>query len=241
MPERSPQDPATIESRLTEERLFEPPPAFVAQANLADAAIYERFDDHFPEAFAEYAELLAWDREWDQVLDASNPPFYRWFVGGRLNASTNCVDRHLPERADQPAYLWVGEIGDERTITYGDLHRQVNEWAAMLRGLGVRENDVVTIHLPMVPELPIAMLACARIGAPHSVVFGGFSARALSSRIDDAKSRFLITIDGYYRRGELLDHKSKGDEAIERADTDVEAVIVVTRNEEPADFLNLVP
>ncbi|HEY7472616.1 MAG TPA: acetate--CoA ligase [Gemmatimonadota bacterium] len=241
MAQKKTQTPSTIESRLTEERLFEPPPLFVAQANMADSAIYERFDEDYPEAFAEYAELLDWDRTWDRVLDASNPPFYRWFVGGRLNASTNCVDRHLPERADQPAYLWVGEIGDERTITYRDLHRQVNEWAAMLRGLGVRENDVVTIHLPMVPELPIAMLACARIGAPHSVVFGGFSSRALSSRIDDAKSRFLITIDGYYRRGEMLDHKSKGDEAIERADTEVEAVIVVTRNDEPADFLELVP
>ncbi|HYO48030.1 MAG TPA: acetate--CoA ligase, partial [Gemmatimonadota bacterium] len=135
---------------------------------------------------------------------------------------------------------WVGEIGDERTITYKDLHRHVNEWAAMLRGLGVRENDVVTIHLPMVPELPIAMLACARIGAPHSVVFGGFSAHALSSRIDDARSRFLITIDGYYRRGNILDHKKKADEALERSETDVEAVVVCTRNAEPADSLNLV-
>ncbi|HET6618011.1 MAG TPA: acetate--CoA ligase, partial [Gemmatimonadota bacterium] len=241
MVDRKPQTPATIESRLSEERLFPPQPDFVAQANMADAAIYERFDENYPEAFAEYAELLDWDRKWDQVLDDSNPPFFHWFVGGKLNASYNCVDRHLEERGDQPAYLWVGEIGDERTLTYRELHRQVNEWAAMLRGLGVRENDVVTIHLPMVPELPIAMLACARIGAPHSVVFGGFSSRALSSRIDDAKSRFLITIDGYYRRGEMLDHKSKGDEAIERADTDVEAVVVVTRNDEPADFLNLVP
>ncbi len=235
------QNPATIESRLTEERLFQPPESFVAQANMTDAGVYERFDAGFPDVFAEYADLLDWDRKWDQVLDASRPPFYRWFVGGRLNASFNCIDRHLETRGDQVAYHWIGEVGDERTITYRGLHRQVNEWAAMLRNLGVRENDVVTIHLPMVPELPIAMLACARIGAPHSVVFGGFSAHALSSRIDDAKSRFLITMDGYYRRGTLLDHKAKGDEAIERADTDVEAVVVVTRNDEPADFLELVP
>jgi acetyl-CoA synthetase len=241
MPERSSQNPATIESRLTEERVFQPPASFVGQANMTDPGVYERFDAGFPDAFAEYAELLDWERKWDRVLDASRPPFFRWFVGGRLNASYNCVDRHLQDRGDQAAYHWVGEIGDERTITYRGLHRQVNEWAAMLRGLGVRENDVVTIHLPMVPELPIAMLACARIGAPHSVVFGGFSAHALSSRIDDAKSRFLITIDGYYRRGALLNHKAKGDEAIEQADTDVEAVVVVTRNDQPADFLELVP
>ena len=241
MPERSPQNPATIESRLTEERIFPPPASFVSQANMTDARVYDRFEAGFPDVYAEYAELLDWDRKWDQVLDASRPPFYRWFVGGRLNASHNCVDRHLEARGDQVAYHWIGEVGDERTITYRGLHRQVNEWAAMLRGLGVRENDVVTIHLPMVPELPIAMLACARIGAPHSVVFGGFSAHALSSRIDDAKSRFLITMDGYYRRGTLLNHKVKGDEAIERADTDVEAVVVVTRNDRPADFLELVP
>jgi acetyl-CoA synthetase len=236
-----PKTPSTIESRLTEERTFDPPASFVEQANMSDESIYDRFDENFPDAFAEYAELLDWDRKWDQVLDASNPPFYRWFVGGRLNASYNCVDRHLEERGDQPAYHWVGEIGDERTITYKELHRQVNEWAAMLRGLGVRENDIVTFHLPMVPELPIAMLACARIGAPHSVVFGGFSAHALASRIDDAKSRFLITIDGYYRRGEMLDHKAKADDALEHADTDVEAVIVVTRENEPAASLKLVP
>ena len=241
MTERSHQNPATIESRLTEERVFQPPASFVGQANMTDPGVYERFDAGFPDSYAEYAEFLDWDRKWDRVLDASKPPFYRWFVGGRLNASYNCVDRHLDTRGDRVAYHWVGEIGDERTITYRGLHRQVNEWAAMLRGLGVRENDVVTIHLPMVPELPIAMLACARIGAPHSVVFGGFSAHALSSRIDDAKSRFLITMDGYYRRGELLNHKEKGDEAIERANTDVEAVVVVSRNDEPADFLELVP
>jgi acetyl-CoA synthetase len=235
------QTPSTLESRLSEERVFQPPASFVAQANMTDASVYDRFDRDYPECFAEYAELLAWDRRWDRVLDPSNPPFYRWFVGGRLNASVNCVDRHLETRGDRVAYHWVGEIGDERTLTYRELHRQVNEWAAMLRGLGVRENDVVTIHLPMVPELPIAMLACARIGAPHSVVFGGFSAHALSSRIDDAKSRFLVTIDGYYRRGQMLDHKRKGDEAIERASTDVEAVIVVTRNDAPAETLELVP
>ncbi|CAN5864138.1 acetate--CoA ligase [soil metagenome] len=240
MTDRTPQNPATLESRLTEERTFDPPASFVAQANLTDASVYERFQEGYPDAFAEHAELLDWERKWDQVLDASRPPFYRWFAGGRLNASYNCVDRHLEERGDQVAYHWVGEIGDERTLTYRGLHRQVNEWAAMLRGLGVRENDVVTIHLPMVPELPIAMLACARIGAPHSVVFGGFSAHALSSRIDDAQSRFLITIDGYYRRGKMLDHKKKADEALERAETPVEAVIVVTRNEEAAETLNLV-
>jgi acetyl-CoA synthetase len=234
-----PGTPSTIESRLHEERTFDPPASFVAQANLTDPEVYDRFDTGWPDAYAEYAELLDWDRRWDEVLDASNPPFYRWFVGGRLNASFNCVDRHLEARGDQVAYHWVGEDRAERALTYRDLHRQVNEWAAMLQGLGVREDDVVTIHLPMVPELPIAMLACARIGAPHSVVFGGFSANALASRIDDAQSRFLITIDGYYRRGKMLDHKAKADEALEHADTEVEAVIVCTREEAPAESLRL--
>ena len=224
------QQSATIEARLSEQKSFPPPKSFVEQANMKDPGIYERFEN-FPDGFVEYAELLDWDERWDRVLDASDPPFYQWFVGGKLNVSKNCIDRHLDTRGDKVALLWEGEDGEVQKITYRDLYRRVNEFAAGLRALGVEEGDIVTMHMPMVPELPIAMLACARIGAPHSVVFGGFSAKALATRIDDAGSRFLVTIDGYYRRGELLDHKSKADAALSMADQEVEKVIVCTRHE----------
>ncbi|HKJ58807.1 MAG TPA: acetyl-coenzyme A synthetase N-terminal domain-containing protein, partial [Halobacteriales archaeon] len=151
---------ATIEARLTEQDYFRPPPQFVGQANVADPAVYDRFDD-FPEGFTEYAELLDWDERWDEVLDDSNPPFYRWFVGGKLNASHNCIDRHLEERGNQTALLWQGEDGTQRNITYQDLYREVNAMAAALRDVGVSEDDVVTLHLPMLPALPVTMLACA--------------------------------------------------------------------------------
>jgi len=232
-------DPSTIESRFSESETYPPPDAFVRQANASDPGVYERFEA-FPDAFAEYAALLDWDRSWDEVLDASRPPFYRWFTGGRLNASLNCLDRHLEARGDEVAILWEGEPGDERRLTYRELHAGVNAFAAALRSVGVREDDVVTLHLPMVPELPIAMLACARIGAPHSVVFGGFSAHALATRIDDAKSRFLVTIDGYWRRGTLLDHKAKADRALEDLETDVEAVLVCVRGDALAEGVSLV-
>ena len=227
-----PESDTTIEALLAEQDYIDPPESFVRQANLTDASIYDRFDRDFPEAFEEYAELLDWERRWDRVLDASNPPFYRWFVGGRLNASVNCVDRHLAERDDAVALLWEGEDGQSERITYRELHRRVNETAAALRALGVEEDDVVTLHLPMIPALPVTMLACARIGAPHSVVFAGFSAQALATRIDDADSRFVVTCDGYYRRGEFLHHKQKADEALEMSETEVETLLVWPRHEE---------
>jgi acetyl-CoA synthetase len=222
---------ATIDALLAEQEYFRPPARFVGQANVTDPSIYDRFDD-FPDGFEEYAELLTWDSRWDQVFDGTNPPFFRWFVGGRLNASYNCVDRHLEERGDQTALLWEGEPGDVRRIAYQDLWRQVNEFAAALKSLGVRKGDVVTFHLPMLPALPISMLACSRIGAPHSEVFAGFSAHALAARIDDAGSRYLVTCDGYYRRGEFLNHKQKADEALELAETEVEKVVVWNRHED---------
>ncbi len=221
----------TLESRLAEQEYFDPPESFVEQANASDPAIYDRFDD-FPDGFEEYAEMLEWDRRWDRVFDGSTPPFFKWFVGGRLNASVNCVDRHLVERGDEPAIVWEGEPGERRTYTYGDLHREVNAFAAALREAGVREGDVVTLHLPMIPALPVAMLACARIGAPHSEVFAGFSASALANRIDDARSRFLVTVDGYYRRGTFLHHKEKADEAVRRAGPHLEKVLLLRREEE---------
>ncbi|MEF8831097.1 MAG: acetate--CoA ligase [Halobacteriales archaeon] len=219
----------TLESRLGEQEYVRPPTQFVGQANVADPAVYDRFDD-FPEGFTEYADLLDWDERWDDVFDGSDPPFFEWFVGGELNACYNCVDRHFEDRSDQVALLWEGEDGRQRNLTYRDLYREVNRMAAALRDIGVEEDDVVTLHLPMVPALPITMLAAARIGAPHSEVFAGFSASALADRIDDAGSDVVVTIDGYYRRGELLNHKEKADDAIEEADHDVETLLVWERS-----------
>ena len=221
-----------IESRLTEQEYLRPPTEFVGQANATDSAIYDRFDEEWPDAFEEFAELLDWEERWDRVLDDSNPPFFEWFPGGTLNASYNAVDRHLPERKDQTAILWEGEHGKTERIAYQDLYRRVNEMAAVFREVGVLEDDIVTMHLPMVPALPVSMLAAARIGAPHSEVFGGFSAQAFADRIDDAGSDVAVTIDGYYRRGEFLNHKEKADKALEIADSPPDTVLLFTRGEE---------
>jgi acetyl-CoA synthetase len=219
-----------LESRLREQDYFRPPSSFVGQANVSDPEIYDRFAD-FPEGFEEYANMLDWDEHWDEVLDASDPPFYKWFVGGKLNASYNCVDRHLDDRKNQTALLWEGEDGEQRNLSYQDLYREVNEMAAALQSVGVEEDDIVTVHLPMVPALPITMLACARIGAPHSVVFGGFSASALADRVNDGDSDYVITIDGYYRRGDFLPHIEKTDDALDEVDGDPQ-VLTWTRHDD---------
>jgi acetyl-CoA synthetase len=228
---------AQIAVHWREEDYVEPPPGFVKQANASDPAILERFsEEHFPDCFTEYADMLTWDKRWDTILDTSNPPFWKWFVGGRLNASANCVDRHLETRGNKNALIWVPE--DENAaiqeITYADLHRRVNEFAALLKDfVGVRTGDRVTFHLPMVPELPVSMLACARLGVIHSQVFGGFSGTACGQRMADARSTVLVTIDGYYRNGQLIDHKAKADEAIEaahREGVEVEKVLVWRRH-----------
>jgi len=219
-----------------EEEYVPPPEGFRAQANANDEAILKRFgEEHFPECFEEYAELLTWDKRWNAVLDDSNPPFFKWWVGGRLNACVNCVDRHAEARGDRNALIWVPELEDEETqeITYKDLHRRVNEFAALLEDFaGAQVGDRITFHLPMVPELPVSMLACARLGVIHSQVFGGFSGHACGQRMADAESRVLVTIDGYYRNGELIDHKAKADEAVEAArkeGIEVEKVLVWRR------------
>jgi acetyl-CoA synthetase len=228
---------AQIAVHWREEESYPPPEAFVAQANANDPSILERFsEEHFPECFTEYAEMLTWDRKWDMILDTSNPPFWKWFVGGRLNASVNCVDRHLESRGGKNAFIWVPEPEDAETqeITYEELHRQVNEFAALLQEFGgVNTGDRITFHLPMVPELPVSMLACARLGVIHSEVFGGFSGTACGHRIADSQSRILVTMDGYYRNGELIDHKSKADEAIAAAreeGAEVDKVLVWRRH-----------
>jgi acetyl-CoA synthetase len=212
---------AEIAVHWREEGYYQPPAKFIAQANAGDPGIFERFrEDRFPECFKEYADLLSWDAYWHTTLDTSNAPFWKWFVGGRLNASFNCVDRHLAASSNKAALIWVPEPEDEETraITYQELYKRVNEFAALLRDFaGVKTGDRVTFHLPMVPELPVAMLACARLGAIHSQVFGGFSGAACGERLADANSHLLVTMDGFYRNGELLDHKVKADEAIARA------------------------
>ena len=213
-----------LEARLEEQDVFEPPESFVEQANVADPAIYDEFEE--PEAWERAADLLDWEAEWSEVLDDSDAPFYEWFTGGKLNASANCLDRHLDDRGETAAIEWIGELGEKRTYSYTELHQEVNEFAAALRDLGVEEDDVVTMYMPMVPELPVAMLACARIGAPHSVVFAGFSADALATRMESADSEFLVTCDGYYRRGDPLPHKEKATEGLEDVGHDVETVVV---------------
>jgi acetyl-CoA synthetase len=220
-----------LEARLADQERFEPPESFVEQANVADESVYEEFEEEWPGCWTQAADLLDWNEEYDTVLDDSNPPFYEWFTGGELNASANCLDRHLDDRGDEAAIEWVGEPTDEdnRTFTYEELHREVNEFAAALREKGVGEDDVVTMYMPMVPELPIAMLACARIGAPHSVVFAGFSADALATRMNAADSEYLVTTDGYYRRGDHLEHKAKADEGLAGVDHEVSDVVVVDR------------
>ena len=212
---------AQIAVHWREEEMIRPGTAFIAQANMADPTAPERFGlDNFPECFREYADLLTWDRYWHTTLDTSNPPFWKWFVGGRLNVSYNCVDRHLEEYRNKAALIWVSEREDEadQVITYQELYVRVNEFASLLRDwAGVKTGDRVTFHMPMTPELPVAMLACARLGAIHSQVFGGFSGAACGDRIVDSGSRILITMDAYWRGGQLLDHKIKADEAVEQA------------------------
>jgi len=217
-----------IDALLEEKRVFPPPPSFVEKAVISDPAIYSRAAED-PEAFwAEQAARLDWNRRWDTVMEWT-PPFVKWFVGGTLNASVNCLDRHVEAGGgDKVAYHWEGEPGDTRTITYRELLDEVSRLANALRSLGVGKGDRVNIYLGMVPELPIAMLACARIGAPHSVVFGGFSADSLRDRINDAEAKVLITADGAWRRGQVVPLKANADEAVKDCPS-IEHVITLRR------------
>lgn len=212
---------AQIAVHWKEEDYIYPPASFIAQANMTDAQIYERFSlEHFPECFKEYADLLSWYQYWHTTLDTSDAPCWKWFVGGKINAAYNCVDRHLARYKNKAAILYVPEPEHEphQAITYQELYVRVNEMAALLRDFaGIQAGDRVTIHMPMVPELPVTMLACARLGAIHSVVFGGFSGQSCGERIADSGSRVLVTMDGYYRNGALLDHKDKADAAVATA------------------------
>jgi acetyl-CoA synthetase len=215
------QNEAQIAVHWREEEYFYPSSKFVGQANLSDPSVNERFSEkNFPECFREYADMLSWDQYWHTTLDTNDPPFWKWFVGGRLNACYNCVDRHLEQHKNKAALIFVPEPENEPTVavTYRELYIRVNELAALLRDLaGLKAGDRVTIHMPMIPELPITMLACARLGVIHSVVFGGFSGEACGRRIADSGSRVLITADSYYRSGKLLDHQANAQIAIDTA------------------------
>ncbi len=219
---------ATIEALLSEKRVFEPPEGFRSRALWKEPAIYERAASD-PEAFwADQARSLAWSREWDRVMEW-NPPWVKWFLGGELNASYNCLDRHLEAGGgDKVAYYWEGEPGEERSLTYRQLYEEVCRFANGLKSLGVKKGDRVAIYLGMIPELPIAMLACARLGAAHSVVFGGFAASALRDRINDAEAKVLITGDGGYRRGQVVPLKQNAEDAIRECPT-IEHVVTVKR------------
>ncbi|MDQ7808156.1 acetate--CoA ligase [Amycolatopsis sp. A133] len=221
------QSPA-LDNLLTESRTFPPSDDFAAQAN-AKAEMYAEADADREAFWAKQAERLTWDTKWTTVLDWTNAPFAKWFVGGKLNVAYNCVDRHVESgHGDQVAIHWVGEPGDTRDITYAELKTEVSKAANALASLGVTAGDVVAIQLQMVPEAIFAMLACARIGALHNVVFGGFSPTALRARVDDAAAKVVITSDGQFRRGKAAPMKANVDEALEGAET-VEKVIVVKR------------
>ena len=218
-----------IDVLLQETRSFPPPAAFANSATVHSAEIYDQAARD-PESFwAGMASDLEWSTPWSKVLEW-NPPWVKWFTGGTLNASVNCLDRHVrTSRRNKAALIWEGEPGDMRTLTYWDLYREVCKFANVLRQLGVRKGDRVAIYLPMIPEAVIAMLACARIGAPHSVVFGGFSSDSLRDRINDAEARVLITADGGYRRGGIVPLKRNADKAVEETPSIAHVVVVQRR------------
>jgi acetyl-CoA synthetase len=215
-----------LASLLDVER-FDPPAAFRERALLSDPAIYEEANADWQGWWVRHARELDWFREWDQVLDDSNPPFYKWFVGGQLNVSHNCLDRHVAAgRGERVAYHWRGEDGEEREITYAGLLADVERFANALKDLGIRKGDIVGIYLPMIPEVAVAMLACARIGAPHNVVFGGFAPEAVRERMEFSEAKALITVDGASRKGNIAAIKASVDAVMGDLDT-LEHIIVI--------------
>ena len=227
------QTAKTIEALYREDRKIDPPPGFRQKALVSDESIYQKATQD-PEGFwAEQAEAIDWYKKWDRVMKWE-PPWVQWFLGGKLNVSYNCVDRHVKTwRRNKAAIIWEGEPGEERVLTYNDLYREVNKFANVLKGLGVQRGDRIAIYMPMIPELPIAMLACARLGAPHTVVFGGFSPESLRGRINDGEAKVLITADGGYRRGTIVPLKQNVDEALKGCPT-IRNVVVVERVGEAA-------
>ncbi len=225
-----------IDALLQENREFPPSDAFRGQANINDPGIWAKADADRETYWAGWAEQLDWQTKWDRVLEW-NPPDAQWFVGGKLNASYNCLDRHLATRGDKVALIWEGEPGEVRRITYRELHGEVSKFANVLKSLGVNDGDRVTIYLPMIVEAAVAMLACARIGAVHSVVFGGFSSDALKDRIQDQQAKVVITATSGYRRGSVVALKKTTDTAVEECPS-IEKVIVVRRRDEDEVTMN---
>ncbi len=222
-----------LEALLDERRVYPPSEEFRRQANWHDASVYERARRDSENFWAEEAERLDWIRRWDKVLEW-NAPWAKWFVGAKLNVAANCVDRHAASsRRDKAAIIWEGEPGDSRTLTFADLDREVNRCANALKSVGVRKGDRVAVYMGMTPELAVTLLACAKIGAPHSVVFGGFSAESLRERINDAQAKVLVTADGAWRRGNVVPLKANADEAVKGA-ASIEKVIVLRRIGEKA-------
>src|SRR3954471_1410583 len=222
-----------IESVLNERRLFAPAPEFSRQAHVKTMGEYETLYKESlesPETFwPRMASELHWFKKWDQLLDWSNPPFAKWFVGGKINIAYNCLDRHLTtHRRNKAAIIFEGEPGDTRVLTYAQLHREVCKFANVLKSQGVESGDRVAIYMPMIPEAVVAMLACMRIGAAHTIVFGGFSAEALADRINDASAVAVITADGGYRRGKVIELKKNVDIALQKTTT-IQKCIVVNR------------
>ena len=214
-------------AELLDVETFDPPEGFREKALLSDPAIYEEAEEDWQGWWVKNAENLHWFKKWDTVLDDSNPPFYKWFVGGQLNVSYNCLDRHVEAgRGDRVAYHWRGEEGEERDITYADLLADVQRFANGLKDIGIKKGDVVGIYLPMIPEVVVAMLACARIGAPHNVVFGGFSAESVRERMEFSEAKALITVDGAARKGKTAPVKQNVDEVMGDLET-LEHIVVV--------------
>jgi len=229
-------DPATIEAWYLEDRSFAPSEEFKKDALVVDTWLYDEGDRDYEGFWArQAAELLEWSQDWHTILEW-DLPFARWFVGGKLNVAHNCLDRHVEAgRGERVAYHWEGEPGDRRTVTYADLRDEVARFANVLKGLGVTRGDRVAIYLPMIPELPVAMLACARLGAPHSVVFGGFSSDALRDRINDAEAKVLVTADGGWRKGTAVPLKANADKAVSQTPS-IDHVVVVRRTEADVDM-----
>ncbi|MFA5885104.1 MAG: AMP-binding protein, partial [Acidimicrobiia bacterium] len=228
----------TIESLLVEGRTFAPSAEFVAGALVRDRSVFDEAEAD-PEAFwaRQAEELVSWDEPWHTVCEW-DLPFAKWFVGGSLNVAYNCLDRHVEAGAgDKVAYFWEGEPGDARTITYAELLDDVSRLANALKSLGVEKGDRVNVYLGMVPELPMALLACARIGAVHSVVFGGFSSDSLRDRINDAQAKVLITGDGAWRRGQVIPLKETADTAVAECPT-IEKVLVLKRTEQDVPMVD---
>ncbi len=218
----------TLEALLQEDRIFEANSTFKAQANIKNDSLFKEAEKDRLAFWAKCAEKLDWYKRWDKVLEWKCP-FAKWFVGGKLNASYNCLDRHIHAGlSDKVAFYWEGEPGDKRTLTYEDVYTLVNKFANALKSLGVKKGDKVAIYLPMIPEAVVSMLACARIGAVHTVVFGGFSADSLRDRINDAQAKLLITADGGYRRGTVVPLKETGDKAVAQSPS-IQKVVVIER------------